>query len=225
MKSRPPQPALLEAARAALGTDDVLVWSSDLNDKAALSPTQASAHQDSTYANLVPSDAALTAWLALSDAPEEAGCLVFARGSHALGQLEHATDARHGARVEHNLLAFNQTVTGYTAADGTAAPLRAGEASLHSFRTVHWSPPNRSPHRRVGLAIRYVAGTVVRDAARVRARESATLVCGEYEPLEGAFDLEPEPAVDAGEAERRAHEDAMRRERENYFEGVAGAYK
>lgn len=199
----------------------MLVWSSDVNDKPALAPAHASAHQDCTYANLVPADGALTAWLALTDAPAEAGCLVFARGSHTHGQLEHVTDARDGAQVRDNLLAFNQTVPGYTAADGSPAPLRAGEASLHSFRTVHWSPPNRTPHRRVGLAIRYVAASVVRDPTRVRVRESATLVCGEYEPLDGAFDLEPEPAIDGGEAERRAHAEAMRRERDNYFGGAA----
>ena len=32
------------------------------------------AHQDSTYAGLLPADGALTAWVALSDAPVEAGC-------------------------------------------------------------------------------------------------------------------------------------------------------
>lgn len=89
-------PALVAAAQEALGTKDILVWSSDVNDKPPHSATYASAHQlspstglplwntdeemrpqahqDSTYAGLLPADGALTAWVALSDAPVEAGC-------------------------------------------------------------------------------------------------------------------------------------------------------
>jgi len=222
-------PSLLAAVCGALGTDDVLVWSTDVNAKEAHSNTHSSPHQDATYANLVPADGALTAWVALSDAPVESGCLCFASGSHLLGQLEHVTDAPAGAAVADNLLAFGQTILGYGNGDGVVAPLRAGQASLHSFRTVHWSPPNRTPHRRVGLAIRYVSATVTRDASRLKAREMVTLVSGEYDPAAGAFDLEPPPQTDGGEEERRVHAEAMQRERLNYFSGAAdtgqAAYK
>lgn len=215
-------PALLEAARAALGTADVLAWSCDVNDKAPGAGTFASPHQDSTYARLTPADQSLTAWLALSDAPREAGCLEFACGSHLHGQLPH--DEATGAA--HNMLAFGQTVRWSDSSGGSAegghgtrnvaAPLKAGEASLHFFRTVHWSAPNASARRRCGLAIRYVAATVGRSEG-VRSRELATLVCGVYDPARGAFDLEPEPVAELGAAERAAHAEAMTRERENYF--------
>lgn len=207
-------PALLAAARAALGTSDLLVWSSDINDKAPHSAKYASPHQDSTYASLCPADAAVTAWLALTDAPSEAGCLVFARGSHLRGQLPHAPQPA----AADNLLSFGQSVREYEdgSGAGTVAPLLAGEASLHFFRAVHWSPPNTTAGRRLGLAIRYVAASVVRSGS-TRARESATLVSGAYESCGGAFDLEAEPTSEAGQAEWAQHEAAMAREKSNYF--------
>ena len=209
-------PRLTKAVAAALGTNDLLVWSSDINAKPAATPTFASAHQDSTYANLEPADGALTAWLALTDAPSEAGCLVFAAGSHRLGQVHHTE-----THAPDNLLSLGQRIDGFdesSGGDGTAAELLAGEASLHSFRTIHWSGPNRSKRRRVGFAIRYVRADIGRAEGGRRARESATLVRGHYTPSQGAFDLEPEPQHAAGEAERASHQDAMARERQNYFQ-------
>lgn len=208
-------PRLLEAVCSALGTDDVLVWSTDLNAKDSHSAGYFTPHQDSTYANLTPADGALTAWVALSDAPSESGCLIYARGSHLCGQLPHETEPA-GAATD-NMLALGQRVPGYDGVDGVDAPLRAGEASLHAFRTVHWSAPNRTAHRRVGLAIRYVAASIARDETRTRAREMATHVGGEYDTASGAFDLEPAPRTEAGEAEQRVHAEAMERERANYF--------
>ena len=61
------------------------------------------------------------------------------------------------------------------------------EASLHSFRTLHWSGPNLTALRRVGLAVRYVRADVQRSR-RLRRRESAMLACGTYVAAEGAFD-------------------------------------
>ena len=54
-------PALLRAVRAALGTHDVLLWSSDFNIKAAGDEAFYSAHQDATYTGLEPAEKGLTA--------------------------------------------------------------------------------------------------------------------------------------------------------------------
>ena len=40
-------------------------------------------------------------------------------------------------------------------------PLRRGEASLHSFLTVHQSGPNTKSYPRVGLALRFIARDVI----------------------------------------------------------------
>ena len=96
--------------------------------------------------------------------------------------------------------------------ESTPVELRAGEASLHGFRTLHWSGPNLTASRRVGLALRYCRGDVRRSRPLVR--ESAMVVCGSY--AAGAFDLERAPSEAYGEAERKQHADALARERENY---------
>ena len=219
-------PQLTEAVAAALGTDNLLVWSSDINSKPAYSQVYASAHQDSTYAKLDPADGALTAWLALSDAPRESGPLAFVAGSHCLGQIPHTE-----TRAVDNLLSLGQCAVGYDdechRPHATIAELKAGEASLHAFRTVHWSGPNLSARRRVGLAIRYVRADIGR--AKGTTRESATLARGRYEPAQGAFELEAEPQTEAGDAERASHAAAMLLERKNYFggcgDGANVAYK
>ena len=70
---------------------------------------------------------------------------------------------------------------------GLFHPFPPLEASLHSFRTLHWSGPNLTALRRVGLAVRYVRADVQRSR-RLRRRESAMLACGQYDAAEGAFD-------------------------------------
>jgi hypothetical protein len=129
------------------------------------------------------------------------------------------------------MLAFGQTieegrrgdVVGGGGGGGVVGALMAGEASLHSFRTVHWSGPNATDARRVGLAIRYVRADISREerAAAPTTRETATLVSGTYDPAIGSFDLEPVPLVPAGEDEVRAHAESLARQRANYFGGDA----
>ncbi|KAJ8603857.1 hypothetical protein CTAYLR_000315 [Chrysophaeum taylorii] len=207
---------LTTAARQILGTDDVLVWSTDLVCKAPGTPGHFTPHQDSAYAGLEPALACVTAWVALSDAPEAAGCLRFYPRSHLRGPLPHVRSSTEESSG-NNMLAFGQRIAEYSDQQfaSVPVPLRAGECSWHSMPTVHWSPPNATPdQRRVGLAIRYIAAAATRDG---ECRESATLAAGDYDPRCGAFDLEPRPETRAGPEERAAHADAMAREARNYF--------
>ncbi len=52
-------------------------------------PHVAAWHQDATHFGLEPNDQHVTAWLALSDASLESGCMQFSAGSHKRGQLAH----------------------------------------------------------------------------------------------------------------------------------------
>lgn len=224
-------PTLISAVRVALGTDNILVWSSDINNKPPHSQKYVSPHQDSTYANLSPASGAVTAWVALTDASEEAGCMAFAIGSHLLGQLPHRTEEEDVNTSENNncynnMLTFNQTIDGYGKNEykGRVAigRLKAGEASLHYFHTVHWSTPNTTDYPRVGLAIRYIRADIQRCCEEENdvhlTRESVTLISGNYDPsIAGAFDLESEPKVSAGVNELRVHADSLARQRMNYF--------
>lgn len=208
-------PSLLEAVRAGLGTENVLVWFSEVNAKGPLSSLHAAPHQDFIFASLAPNDAVLTAWLALTDAATEMGGLFFRRHSHLHGQLPHCVDDK-----AENLIGFHCCDAEFLAGaqedeDAVPVELGAGEASLHTFRTLHWSGPNLTNERRVGLAIRYVRADVGRNR-KLPCRESAMLACGSYDPAFGAFDLEPPPSCDAGPKEREVHADALARERENY---------
>ena len=67
-------PRLVQLVKDALGSKEILLWSSDINIKHPNSPGLFLAHQDSTYAGLEPANKALTAWIALSD-PVGVACL------------------------------------------------------------------------------------------------------------------------------------------------------
>lgn len=75
-------PKLVAAAQEALGTEELLCWETDLNIKPPSSPAFFSWHQDGTYSGHSPADGVLTAWVALTPAPLQAGCLQFRPRSH-----------------------------------------------------------------------------------------------------------------------------------------------
>lgn len=148
-------PKLVEAVKTFLGSEDILVWSCDLNVKKAGTKGFFSWHQDSTYAGLEPASQVLTAWVAVSDAKAESGCLRFLAKTHR-EQLEHEE-----TRSEDNMLAFGQTVKdkkllGELTPKAVTAELEAGQASFHGFRCVHASGANEAGYDRVGLAVRYL---------------------------------------------------------------------
>eukprot|EP00439_Symbiodinium_sp_Y106_P026113 s3246_g3.t1 len=142
-------PSLLEAATGP-HTGNVLVWFSEVNAKGPLSSLHAAPHQDFIFASLAPNDAVLTAWLALTDAATEMGGLFFRRHSHLHGQLPHCVDDK-----AENLIGFHCCDAEFLAGaqdgedeDAVPVELGAGEASLHTFRTLHWSGPNLTNERR-----------------------------------------------------------------------------
>jgi ectoine hydroxylase-related dioxygenase (phytanoyl-CoA dioxygenase family) len=113
--------------------------------------TYVSWHQDATYFALDPI-CHVTAWVALTDAPVESGCMEVVPGSHKLGQLRHAD-----MQDTDNLLSRGQTLTAEVDRSRTAfMAVKAGQFSLHHTHLVHNSRPNRSSHRRVGLGISYI---------------------------------------------------------------------
>mmetsp|Transcript_32687 Transcript_32687/g.84754 ORF Transcript_32687/g.84754 Transcript_32687/m.84754 type:complete len:282 (+) Transcript_32687:23-868(+) len=201
-------PAIVQSVQAVLGTERVSVWSTDWVPKPPKSSSKFSWHQDSTYAGMQPAERVVTVWLALCSVTARAGCVQFIPGSHTAGQLPHQEipDAS-------NMLAFGQTCP--ATGDPTSAVLQPGEASIHSFLTVHGSGGNEEDWERLGLAIRYFCSADVQKSDAVE-REMVTCVAGEPSPY---FDLEPAPIVPFGEAEQALWKEAMRRENSNYFQG------
>src|SRR4030095_15614161 len=139
-------PAILDAVEGVIGPN-ILVYTSTWFIKEPESPAIAAWHQDATYFGLRPYEH-VTAWLALTDATAENGCMEFLPGSHHKGQLPH----RAGVVAASVNRAGQAVVGAIDDAPAVHAPLRAGEFSLHHTLCLHRSPPNPSAHRRTGLA-------------------------------------------------------------------------
>jgi len=190
---------------------DILVYTATFFIKEARSPTFAAWHQDATYFGLDPHEH-VTAWVALSEAGAEAGCMevVSSRGvprqlSHAALGLANSINGGGQAIVER----FDES-------GGTMMELPAGSFSLHHTLCRHRSAPNRAAHRRVGIGISYIpahcrlTGTVRMYARLVRGRDTG-----------GNFDLIPPPEAELHPAALARHELAYARYRDNYAEQIA----
>jgi len=185
---------VLDAVEAIIG-EDILCWGTSLFIKEPGDGNFVSWHQDITYWGLEPATGVITAWVALSPATRDTGCMRMAPGSHKQ-LLEHrATDDAS------NLLTRGQEIADGIDEDAAAyIELRAGEMSLHHAATAHASAPNMGKDRRIGLAIRYMAPSV----RSVAGLESALLVRGQ--DRYGHFELETPPVTDLDPAAIAEHD-------------------
>jgi ectoine hydroxylase-related dioxygenase (phytanoyl-CoA dioxygenase family) len=204
-------PAILDAIEDLIGPD-ILVYTSTWFIKEPESEAIAAWHQDATYFGLRPY-VHVTAWLALTDATAENGCMEFLPGSHHGGQREH----RAGV-VAASVNRAGQAIVGdVDDRPAVHAPLRAGEFSLHHTLCLHRSQPNRSSGRRVGLAISYVP-TSVRHLG-VKHKTPAMLVRGT--DAYGHFALEPAPVAGQDAEARAAYDRSYQGYQLAYAEQVA----
>lgn len=204
-------PAILDVTEDLIGPN-ILVYTTTWFIKEPLSEAVTVWHQDATYFGLRP-HLHVTAWVALSDASAEHGCMEFLPGSSALGQVTHRAFA-HKNSINGG---GQQAVVEIDEPDVVAAPLRAGEFSFHHTLCLHRSQPNRTDERRIGLAISYVPAHVRHIGSAGTA--PAMLVRGADDG--GHFDLEPTPSGEFNDASRAAHAEYYTRYRANYNEQVA----
>jgi non-heme Fe2+,alpha-ketoglutarate-dependent halogenase len=193
--------SILAPARDLLG-EDLLVWGTSFFIKEAQTSSYVSWHQDLHYWGLDDVHEA-TAWVALSAANVQSGCMRFVPGSHRSEDLEH-----RDTFSEQNLLSRGQELA--VEVDESSAvdiELRPGQMSLHHGRTFHASHPNQSDDRRIGVAIRYIP-TSMAQAGGVRT--AATLVSGE--DRYGHFTLSPPPSgsLNAGDRARVKEAEALK---------------
>ena len=185
---------ILDAIEDILG-ENIMCWGTSLFVKEPGTDAYVSWHQDSTYWGL-SSTHVLTAWIALSPATIEAGCMKFSAGTHKWDQKSH-----HDTLHSNNLLTRGQEIEVEVDEKSIAfLPLRPGEASLHNIRTVHSSGPNQSKDRRIGLAIRYLTPDVKQTGAK---GDSAWLVRGSDKF--GNFIHEVPPVTDMDSSAVREH--------------------
>jgi len=147
-------PRLIEAATQLIGPD-LLVWGSGLFIKEPNSRSFVSWHQDLNYWGL-DGEHEVTAWVALTPATTENGCMRFVAGSHEQRSVAHVDSF-----AEDNLLSRGQELA-VKVDESTAVDvvLRAGQASFHHGHMFHASGPNRTSGRRVATAIRYIAASM-----------------------------------------------------------------
>lgn len=190
-------PKILDAVEDLIGPD-ILVYHSTLFVKEAHTAAYVRWHQDSAYFYLEP-HLHVTAWVALSDASVQAGCMRALPGSHRWGRFEH--DDQPGPL---NMIRRGQGISGrFDGETGTLMPIAPGEMSLHHTDLVHASGANDSDDRRLGYAISYIpahvrpAGGIRPFALRVRGRDHGHFV--------------PEHRLDRAlsDRDRQQHRDAL----------------
>ncbi len=177
-------PAVLDAVEDLIGRD-ILVWTSRWFIKEPHNEDGAAWHQDVTYFDLEPRDM-VTPWVALSDAPQESGCMEVVPGSHKLGQLQHQS----GIAKSSLNLGGQAIVEEFDKSNTLFGELKTGEMSIHHCSLAHRSGGNHCDFRRIGLAIPYIPAHVKRPHGM---RMPAMLVRGEdryghFDLIEGATD-------------------------------------
>jgi non-haem Fe2+, alpha-ketoglutarate-dependent halogenase len=192
-------PKILDAVEDIIGPN-ILCWASGFFMKNPNDNAYVSWHQDATYWGLSSPDV-ITAWVAFTPSTPASGCMRVDPGTHQR-QLEHADTFD-----QNNLLTRGQEVRAQVDERGAVdVVLQPGQISLHHVLLVHGSGPNRSDHRRIGYAIRYIAPHVKQLAPM---RDGAMLMRGV--DTHGYFDLEAPPESDFHPAAVARHAAAMER--------------
>jgi ectoine hydroxylase-related dioxygenase (phytanoyl-CoA dioxygenase family) len=142
---------IVDAVESILGPD-ILIWGAEYFIKEANTTKVVSWHQDLTYWGMDGTDHEVTAWLALSPATLESGCMRFVPGSHKQSIVPH-----NDTFAENNLLSRGQEIAvEVNEADAVVAALKPGQMSLHHGRLFHASGPNATGDRRIGFVVRYI---------------------------------------------------------------------
>ena len=145
---------ILDAVESIIGKN-ILICGTTLFIKNPNEKGFVSFHQDAKYIGLEPHNW-VTAWVAITDANEENGCMRMWVGSHKANLKNH-----NQKFDENNLLTRGQTVENVPINDTKPVILKAGQMSLHHPTVVHGSGLNKSNDRRIGFVIQSYIGTNV----------------------------------------------------------------
>lgn len=163
-------PQVLDAVEDLIGPD-ILCYHLTMHIKEPDTDAIIIWHQDDDYFHLAPAEH-VTAWVALSDATAEAGCMRMVPGVHQEGLLPHGEDPQPNHLIRRGKGIFGR----FGDEDGVLVPVPAGTMSLHHTHTPHCSGPNHGTDRRIGVGISYIPAHV---APQTRPVSSALLVRGE----------------------------------------------
>ncbi len=178
-------PRILDPIEQLIGPD-ILCWNTIFWIKDIGSESFVSWHQDTRYWGLSSHDV-VTAWLALSPASIESGCMRVLPGTHVGDVLPH--EDRYD---DDNMLTRGQEISeGVDEDKAVFMPLQPGQMSFHNYRLAHASGPNRAPDRRIGISMHFMPP----DTKQIVGEwDTAALVRGE--DRFGHFAPTPVPARD-----------------------------
>lgn len=192
---------VLDVVESLIGPD-ILLYNVTYIVKEAHTASHVSWHQDLTFWGL-SDDAQVSMWLALSPATEESGCMRMIPGSHRDGIYHHDT-----GEDADNVLLQSQTVRDVPEDRAVLCPLAPGEASFHHGWVLHASMPNRSPDRRIGLNVQYIAPHVQQLK---HGDDSAMLVRGQDIHGHYGADMGAQAELDRSALARQAELEALHR--------------
>ena len=145
---------ILNAIESIIGKN-ILICGTTLFIKNPNEKGYVSFHQDAKYIGLKPYNW-VTAWIAVTDANEENGCMRMWSGSHKEDLKYH-----NQKFDESNLLTRGQSVENVPIKETKFVELKAGQMSLHHPKIVHGSGLNNSNDRRIGFVIQSYIGSDV----------------------------------------------------------------
>lgn len=171
--------SLVSAATALYGAplvlfQDNLIW------KPPGTEHEVSFHQDYSYWPLSRPDG-LTLWLALDDADEDNGCLVYVPGSHLEGErcpTDFVPGTNQPSRPDLPPLDANGRST-------VPMPLRAGQLLAHHPLAWHMSAANRTNRERRAYSLTLIAESVAWDLGHAPHPFAWTLQPADGSPVEG----------------------------------------
>ena len=144
--------AILDVVEGILGPD-VLLYSTEFLIKEPHTKHVVTMHQDLAYWGLGEIDGILTAWLALTPATPQSGCMAFVKGSHKSPIIPH-----EDSFDELNLLSRGQAIkVNVVEEDKSSGALATGGMSLHHGLMIHGSGANTSDDRRIGVVMRFLS--------------------------------------------------------------------
>jgi non-haem Fe2+, alpha-ketoglutarate-dependent halogenase len=135
---------------AAILGDDLLVVSATLFIKPPKSSKIITWHQDLHYWSLKPAEV-LTAWVALTPATLDTGCLKYIAGTHKF-PIEHIE-----VKTEDNILSKGQVIPNLDESAAVDVILSPGQVAFHDGLTPHASGQNDSDGIRIGFGVIYVS--------------------------------------------------------------------
>lgn len=205
-------PRILDKVEDLLGPD-ILIFTSTFFIKEAQSQTIAAWHQDSTYYGLGEIPEVVTVWVALTEASHEAGCMdVMPYQSAGPKLFQHKANA-----IENSVNRAAQVITEPLDESGVRTmALQPGQFSMHHGLCPHRSGPNNADLRRIGLGMNFFRPE---EKPIGKYKTAAMLVRGEDHF--GHFEKLSPPTTELNDEAVAAHEMAVTRYRETYYEQEA----